>query len=342
LTLLLEPTRIASLLNEHPGSPIFITTHHKPDADALGSSLALYHLLKKLGHQPTVVTPTDYPAFLNWMPGERTVVNFEANQPKAKAILDKAEIVFCLDFNDVARLNEMGNHILASHKPLVLIDHHREPKEIADYTYWTLDTSSTCELIYWLMEDCGWMHLMDRDIGSCLYAGIMTDTGSFRYTCTSSRTHAIVAKLMEAGVDSSAIHDLVFDNFSIDRYRMMGYVLYEKLEIIPEYRTALVYLSQEELLRFNVQTGDTEGFVNFGLGVENIVFSVLIVDRTKVVKMSFRSKGHFPCHQVASKYFNGGGHLNASGGSSNKTLDETVKDFRRILPEFKELLLREP
>lgn len=336
---ILEPSGIQSLLSRSKGEGIVITTHHKPDADALGSSLGLHRLLTNMGHAVQVISPTDYPFFLDWMPGQGSVINFEERPDDARVLIEQAAIIFCLDFNDPARINDMGKLVSESSAAKILIDHHRNPVDFAQYRYWTLNTSSTSELIYNLANDCGWLRYLDAEAAGCLYAGIMTDTGSFRFSTTSSQTHRIIADLIDKGAQHSNIHELLFDNYTLMRYRMMGYVLYEKLEILPEFRTALIYLNRDELQRFDVQTGDTEGFVNFGLGIKDVVLSVLIIDRTKLVKMSFRSKGNFPCNEMASTHFDGGGHLNASGGSSTDTLEATVEKFKRILPEYKSALL---
>ncbi len=330
---------IKPFLNSGSGTKIVITTHHKPDADALGSSLSLYYYLKKLGKEVTVVTPTDYPINLHWMPGNDFVVNFEENQEDAIKLVKAADIVFCLDFNDLSRINELGDVVKNSSAVKIMIDHHRNPSGFDDHRFWTIDTSSTCELIYDFIIANGGEELIDVDIASCIYAGIIADTGSFRFNSTSSHTHRIAAKLIDLGVDSAKIHALLHDNFSLSRYRLMGYVLYKKLQIIPELKTALVYLNQDELMKFNIQTGDTEGFVNFGLGIKGIVFSALIIDRSVMVKMSFRSQGSFPCNEFSAKHFNGGGHLNAAGGASNETLGAVVKKFKTVLPEYKNQLL---
>ncbi|MCB9262393.1 MAG: bifunctional oligoribonuclease/PAP phosphatase NrnA [Flavobacteriales bacterium] len=318
---------------------IVITTHHKPDADALGSSLALWHFLKKIGHNVVIVSPTDYPPYLCWMPGEHEVINFEENTEKAIELCENADLIFCLDFNDLSRINKFGEYVGKSKALKIMIDHHRNPAGFDDYRFWTIETSSTSELIYDFIQKCQSNHLIDKDIASCLYAGIMADTGSFRFSSTSSKTHRIAAELIDLGVESAKIQALLLDNFSLSRYRLMGYVLYKKLHTFPKLKTALVYLSQEELQRFNIQTGDTEGFVNYGLGIKGIVFSALIVDRTEMIKMSFRSQGSFPCNEFAEKYFNGGGHLNASGGWSKDTLNEVVSKFKEVLPEYRNQLL---
>lgn len=326
-------------LESGSGSKVLITTHHKPDADALGSSLALYHYLTKLGKDVSVVSPTDYPVNLHWMPGNDVVVNFEEKTERANFLAEEADIIFCLDFNDLKRINEFGKSVAKSSAKKVMIDHHRDPTGFDDYRFWTIHTSSTSELIYDFIIKNEGEELLDTDIASCIYAGIMADTGSFRFSSTSSHTHRIAAKLIDLGANSAKIHALLLDNFSLTRYRLMGYVLYKKLQVFPELKTALVYLDQDELKRFNIQTGDTEGFVNFGLGIKGIVFSALIIDRTVMVKMSFRSQGNFPCNELASKYFNGGGHLNAAGGSSHDTLEETVAKFKEVLPLYKNQLL---
>lgn len=330
---------IMPFLETGSGTKVVITTHHKPDADALGSSLALYHYLTKLGKEVTVVTPTDYPVNLHWMPGNDTVVNFEEKPELAESLAKEADIIFCLDFNDLSRINAFGKIVGSCSAKKIMIDHHRDPSGFDDYRFWTIETSSTSELIYDFVVKNQGEELIDTDMASCIYAGIIADTGSFRFSSTSSHTHRIAASLIDLGVDSAKIHALLLDNFSLSRYRLMGYVLYKKLQIIPELKTALVYLNQDELQRFNIQTGDTEGFVNFGLGIKGIVFSALIIDRTVMVKMSFRSQGSFPCNEFASAHFNGGGHLNAAGGSSKETLGETVTKFREVLPNYKNKLL---
>ena len=330
---------IRPFLNSGSGSKIVITTHHKPDADALGSSLALYHYLIKLGKVVTVVTPTDYPVNLHWMPGNDTVINFEKSPEIAKELVNDADIVFCLDFNDLSRINDLGIIVDASNAKKIMIDHHRDPAGFDDYRFWTINTSSTCELIYDFIVSNEGEELIGVDIAACIYAGIIADTGSFRYSSTSSHTHKIAASLIDLGVDSAKIHTLLHDNFSLTRYRLMGFVLYKKLTVYPELKTALVTLTHEELLKFNIQTGDTEGFVNFGLGIKGIVFSALIIDRSMMVKMSFRSQGSFSCNEFANKHFNGGGHLNAAGGASKDTFGNVVNKFKHVLPDYKPQLL---
>jgi len=313
---------------------IVITTHHKPDADALGSSLGLYHFLKNQGKEVTVVTPTDYPEFLHWMPGNDDVVNFDHSPDRAVYLASEADVIFCLDFNDLKRINKFGEFVAESKAIKVMVDHHRDPKGFDDYRLWTINTSSTAELIYDFIVKFGGSEALNSDMASCLYAGIMSDTGSFRFDSTTSQTHRAAADLIDHGAESAKIHALLLDNFTLNRFRLMGYVLYKKLEVLPELNTALVYLTAEEIKEFNIKTGDTEGFVNFGLSIEGVVFSTLIIDRTALVKMSFRSSGQFPCNEFASEHFDGGGHRNASGGVSHETLTEVVDRFKSVLPQY--------
>jgi len=320
---------------------IIITTHHKPDADAMGSSLGLKNFLLKLGYNPIVITPTDYAPFLHWMKGDEDVIEYEGAEAKADELILDADVVFCLDFNDLKRINEMGLVVERSNAIKVMVDHHRLPVGFDDYRYWTIDTSSTAELIYDLIHDWGKAEAIDKDIASCLYAGISSDTGGFKHGNTSSSTHLAVAELIQKGADNTDITDKLLDNFSENRTRLIGYSIYEKLEIFPEYRTALITLTREELERFKVKTGDTEGLVNYGLSIEGVIFAALIIDRTVMVKMSLRSKGDFPCNEVAAQYFGGGGHRNASGGASKDTLEGTINTFKKALVEYKDKLWAE-
>jgi bifunctional oligoribonuclease and PAP phosphatase NrnA len=318
---------------------VLITTHHKPDADALGSSLGLWHFLKNRGIDARVVTPTDYPHFLLWMPGEDEVINFEAKKEEGAELVNWADYIFCLDFNHLNRINEFGLLVGESKAKKIMIDHHRDPQGFDDFRLWTIETSSTCELIYNFIENCNGLSEISKETASCLYAGIMTDTGSFRFPSTSSKTHRIIADLMDCGAVNFQIHEAITDNYTFRRFRLMGFVLHKKLIILKEYNTALIALSREDLEQFNVQSGDTEGFVNFGLSIKGIKLSALIIDRTKLIKMSFRSKGDFPCNELAGEYFHGGGHLNASGGGSSDTLEQVVNTFRYVaLPKYRDLL----
>ncbi len=329
---------IKPLLLANPAPAIVITTHHKPDADALGSSLGLYHFLKAMGVSSTVVSPTDYGDFLKWMPEENTVVNFEADETRATELVNNADFVFCLDFSALKRINRMGEIVAASKARKVMIDHHLEPEDFADFRLWTTKTSSTCELIYDFIVLLNETDKLNADIGSCLYAGIMTDTGNFRHNTTFPSTHKAVAVLLENGANPNAIVEAIYDNYSESRMRFIGYCLNDKMQILHEYNTALICVTAEELKRYNVITGDSEGLVNYGLGIKGIKLSVLIIDRTVLRKMSFRAKGNFPANEFARKYFNGGGHFSAAGGESNESIEAVEAKFKEVIKEYKSIL----
>ncbi len=318
---------------------VVITTHHKPDGDAMGSTLGLCAFLKHFVTDVVVCTPTDYSENLFWLPGNADVLDFEAVPDLVAQKVAQADAVFCLDFNRLSRINQLGDLVRESKAVKVMMDHHLEPEEFADFTYWNHQASSTCELVYLWIKDAFGAEFVDADIATCLYTGLMTDTGNFQHNNTKPATLRLAADLMEHGADHLVIHANIYDVFSLDRSRLFGYSLYKKLEIIPECKTALIYLDRDELRKFHVQTGDTEGLVNFGLGLKDIVFSVLIIDRTERVKMSFRSKGNFPANELATKYFEGGGHRNAAGGQSTDTLEVTVAKFKKVVWEYQNQLL---
>jgi phosphoesterase RecJ-like protein len=317
---------------------IVITTHHKPDADALGSSLGLYNYLILKGIQPVVVSPTDYGEFLKWMPNEQTVLNYEVETGRCTSLIAEADLIFCLDFNALKRINEMGELVRASAAKKVMIDHHLEPEGFATYGLHNTKRSSTCELVYEAIAIFGDADLINKDIASCLYAGMMTDTASFKHGSTYPSTHRVAAALLEKGAEPNEIFEHIYDNYSESRMRFIGYCLNEKLQILKEYNTALICITAEELKHYHIITGDTEGLVNYGLAIKGILFSVLIVDRTVARKMSFRSKGDFPANAFARTHFNGGGHFNAAGGESKASLDDTEKIFKEALQAYEPLL----
>lgn len=322
---------------------VVITTHFKPDADALGSSLGLARYLKKKGHTVDVITPSDYPKFIAWMDGNEDVINFENNKTRQKAIklIAEADLIFCLDFSALSRINDMEAVVRNAPGVKVMIDHHLYPENFSQFSLHDTNASSTCELIYKLITELlGDKALMDIPTGECLYAGMMTDTGSFRHPSTTPAVHRMAAEIMEIGVNTNKIHRRIYDSTSFDRLKFLGYVLSEKLTVLPEFRVAYFVVTDEELKRFNSQTGDTEGIVNYGLQIENIVMSVIIVDRPEAIKMSFRSVEEFAVNEIASKYFSGGGHKNAAGGKTNGIgLQATLDKLLSILPEYKEALL---
>lgn len=323
----------------HPRKVVIIT-HVKPDADALGSSLGLAGYLKKKGHIVNVITPSDYPDFLTWMPGNSEVLVFQKERPKnAENLINQSEIIFCLDFSSLKRINELGLMIEKSSSKKVLIDHHLEPEKFADYEQWDVSAASTAELVYKLIRQLGDEQLVDKGIADCLYAGIMTDTGGFRHPNTTYEVFQIAAALVGHGANPAGVSKLIYDTNTLERLRLMGFVLSEKLNVLPQYRTAYITLSSEELKKFGSQTGDTEGLVNYGLSIKGIKLSVLISDRKENIKLSFRSLGEFSVNELARKHFEGGGHKNAAGGQTNLSLEETLKKFIELLPLYKNQLL---
>jgi phosphoesterase RecJ-like protein len=319
-----------------------IVTHFKPDADALGSSLGLWGYLTKKGHDATVITPSDYPDFLSWMPGNDKVVIFNKERAAlSNGLIQKADIVFCLDFNSLKRINDLGEMVEKSTAKKALIDHHLEPEKFAAFESWDTTAASTAELVFLLIRDLGDEHLIDAGIADCLYAGIMTDTGSFRHPNTTPQVFEIASSLVRKGADPAKVSKLIYDTNSLERLRLMGFVLSEKLQVLPEYKTAFITLNAEELKKYGSQTGDTEGLVNFGLAIKGIRLSVLISDRKENIKLSFRSLGDFSVNDFARKHFEGGGHKNAAGGQTNLTLDQTLKKFLGLLPEYKSELTRD-
>jgi len=330
-------TEIFPLLNQP--RQVVITTHQKPDPDALGSSLGLAHFLRLLGHQVTIVSPTNWAAFLNWMPGAHEVIDFELKRTDAEAALAKAEWLFCLDFNTLPRTKNLAPLLQKMQCVKILVDHHQQPEETA-FTYGISDTgkSSTSEMIYDLIADSGHAGKINLPIAECLYAGIIGDTGSFRYPSASAHVHAIVAHLKETGLNHTKVHENIYDNFLENRLRFIGMVLLHRMEIMYEYNTALISIAKNDLLRFDIKTGDTEGLVNFPLSIQGIKMAAIVIDRDEERKWSFRSKGDFDTNTFARKYFEGGGHYNASGGRSQDPLEKTVARFKQAVKENASLL----
>ena len=328
---------IKELLSEPQN--IVIVTHWSPDGDAMGSSLGLYNYLLKKKHKVTVITPNDYPAFLFWLPGNKRVIDFTVNTKAAKKAVAKANVVFCLDFNSLKRIDDLGDEVAKSKAIKCVIDHHLQPEDFADYLFSDIKACSTCELIFDFIELMGDKKLINKDISNCLYTGIMTDTGSFRFPSTTAKTHHIIAELVEAGAENAAIHSRIYDDNTEDKLRLLGFCLAEKLTVLKEYGTAFFSLRDDELKRFNYKKGDTEGIVNYALSIEGIHFSAFFVERDDEIKTSFRSVGKFNVNLFARKHFNGGGHANAAGGMSDLSLDETIIKFISLLPEYKKGLV---
>ncbi|RNI35290.1 bifunctional oligoribonuclease/PAP phosphatase NrnA [Hanamia caeni] len=325
--LLSEPKKIA------------ITFHQKPDADAMGSGLGLYNFLIQFGHTVSVISPTNWPSFLNWMPGAKKVFDFELQKEETLNVLEKTDWLFCLDFNVLSRTKNMEPVIEGLNCTRILIDHHQQPQtEIFDYGWSDVNKSSTAEMIFDFIMASGNEEKINSEVAECLYAGVMTDTGSFRFNSASSDVHKMVAKLKERGLNHSQVHENLFDNFLETRYRFFGNTLLNRMELFYEYNTALIAIPQKDLIRFNVKTGDTEGLVNFPLSIKGIRLAAVIIDRGDERKSSFRSKGGFDVNSFARKYFNGGGHFNAAGGKNKEPLEEVIAKFKKAIKENQEQL----
>lgn len=317
---------------------IAILTHANPDGDAIGSSLALCLALRKLGKDAQVVIPDGLPDFLRWLPGIELSTTFAYKTDKATAIIQDAGMIFCLDFNEPNRLNGISELIAASVAPIVLIDHHEDPVVFADLTISETWRGSVGEMIYLFLKEQFDENLIDRDIATCLYVAIMTDTGNFSYASDYPEIFHVVGDLLTHGIDKDQIYSKVYDAFSEDRMRLQGYCMQEKMVVLPEYCTAYISLTDDELNKFSHRKGDTEGFVNIPFGIKGIRFTALFVEKKDRIKVSLRSKGTFPVNRVASEHYQGGGHVNAAGGDSFLSMEETLAQFKAFLSGYKDLL----
>lgn len=317
---------------------IVITTHKSPDGDAIGSSLALYHYLKNKGKNVVVIVPDAFPDFLNWMDGVENILHYDVQQEEAKKIIDKADLLFSLDYNALSRIGEMGEYILQKDATKIVVDHHQDPSDFADYYFVDTDCCSTAQLVYELIESFDEINQLNQIIGECIYCGIMTDTGSFRFPSTTAKTHQIIAHLITLGVDGSMIHQNVYDTYSEDRLRLLGFALTEKLKVFKDNNAAYISLSKEELKQFNFKKGDTEGLVNYCLSISGIKMAVLITEKEEAINFSFRSKGNFYVNKIANQYFNGGGHIYAAGGRLEISFKEAEQKVETIINQYKEAL----
>ncbi len=319
---------------------IVITVHRGPDGDALGSALALYSVLTQSGHSVTVISPNNYASFLYWMKGNEDIVVFSDQEEKAIDITNNADLIFLLDFNNLSRIGEYTEVVRESSAKKIMIDHHQDPDfDAADIVISDTKYCSTSQLLFEVIESLGHKHLINKDVAECLYTGIMTDTGSFKFSSVSSRTHRVVAQLLDAGADNAKVHDLIYDNYSTERTRLLGYCLNNKMQIFQDLNSAVLSLSEEELKRFNFKKGDTEGFVNYALAIKGIIFAVFITEKEGLVKLSLRSKGGFKVNEIAKKYFSGGGHMNAAGGISDLSLEGTIEKVISIFKKYKNELI---
>jgi bifunctional oligoribonuclease and PAP phosphatase NrnA len=318
---------------------VVITTHQKPDGDAMGSSLGLYHFLKQFGHSVTVISPTNWAHFLDWMPGVTEVIDYESRTQYAETFITDADWLFCVDFNTPSRVKKMETSIRNAKAIKVLIDHHEQP-DTNYFNYGVSDTqkSSTCQMVYEFIAAMGQQEKITKDIASCLFTGLVTDTGSFRFASATAEVHEIAAHLKKTGINHTEIYEAVYDNFTENRFRFIGNMLLNRMEVLYEYNTVLIAIPKEDILYYGLTTGDTEGLVNYGLAIEGIKMAAIVIDRIEEVKCSFRSKGNVDVNSFARKYFNGGGHFNAAGGGSKEPLDIVVKNFKKAIHDEKEKL----
>jgi phosphoesterase RecJ-like protein len=315
---------------------IVIVPHKNPDGDAMGSSLGLYHYLKLYNHNATVIAPNDYPEFLKWLPEDETVLKYDSDKAKADKLILSADIIFTLDFNALNRTGDMEGVLTNAEAIKVLIDHHQQPDDYAEYIYSDVSMCSTSQMIYHFIEMLGDIKVMNANIGTCLYTGIMTDTGSFRFRSTTSTTHRVIANLIDNGADNAQIHNNVYDTNSYNKLQLLGCAL-SNLKLISDSNTAYITLSQRELNSFDYKKGDTEGIVNYALSLNGVKFAVIFIENQSegIIKISLRSKGDFDVNTLARDHFNGGGHINAAGGRSELSLKKTVEKFISILPAYK-------
>ncbi len=313
--------------------------HQKPDGDAMGAALGLYHFLQRLGHTVTVISPTNWAKFLNWLPGNEGVLDYEASREKAEQILAETDFLFCLDFNILHRTKGMEKTLADLNCIKVLIDHHQQPQESAfHFGVSNVSKSSTCEMVYDFIMASPHANILNRDMATCIYTGLLTDTGSFRFPSATAQVHRIVAHLIDLGIDHAKIFENLFDNFSESRLRFIGNALLHRMEVFYEYNTAFMAIPGTDVMKYGIKTGDTEGLVNYLLTIEGIRFGALLIDRKEERKWSFRSKGDFDVNQFARKHFHGGGHLNAAGGGNKESFENNVRSFIAYLKLYAEQL----
>lgn len=330
------PATIYSKLRKVLQAPlsVVILSHMNPDGDAIGSMLGLYWFLKNRGCRVNMAVPNEIPQFLTWMEGAEQILDFRGQEQQVEEELGKADLVFCLDFNEPDRLDGIREILEKTDVLKILIDHHPHPASFTDHVISVPSASSTAELVYQMILELDGQGSVDKTIAECLFVGIMTDTGCFSFNSSEPGTYLIVSELLEKGIDKDHIHSLVYNNYSEERMRMLGYSLSEKMVVLPEHRTAYIYLSREEMKRFNHLSGDTEGFVNYPFSIRDIRVTALFLEKKDHVKISFRSKGDFPVNRFAGKYFNGGGHHNAAGGESTESLGETLIRFENLIAQY--------
>lgn len=311
---------------------IVITTHWSPDGDAMGSSLAIYNYLLQLDKSVKVVVPNAYPEFLDWLPGNKNVIIHQKNEAKVEKLVKAADLIFTLDYNSFKRIEKLGLLLEKATAPIVLIDHHQQPDKYATYYFHDVAACSTCELIYELIAGMGHKKMIDKKIAACLYTGLMTDTGSFRYPSVTAKTHMVLSELLKTGMVPADVHSAVYDTYSYERLKLLGYLLSEKMELVKDVPAAYFAITEKELKKFNYQKGDTEGIVNYPFSIKGIKVCAMFMESEEgYIKISFRSKGKIDVNKFARDHFSGGGHINAAGGKSTQTLEETANKFTSLV-----------
>lgn len=306
-----------------------ITTHRGPDGDAMGSSMAMYNLLVNLKKDVNVIIPNSFPNFLSWLPNIKNVINHEENNSDISNIFSEVDVIIMLDFNDLSRIENLESYVTNSNAKKILIDHHQDPDlSICDLSFCDTTYSSTCELLYMILNQAKFN--LTKNIADCLYTGILTDTGSFKFSCTTKNTHISVGDLISKGVNATEISNLIYNNYSHDRIKLLGHCLINKLKIYNN-SSAIISLSEDELKKFNFKKGDTEGIINYALSIKEVIFAVFIVEKDNIVKLSFRSLGNINVQEISKRYFGGGGHFNAAGAKSDLSLDKTIKKVENII-----------
>lgn len=318
---------------------IALVSHKNPDGDTISAALAMMHYLRLKGHKVSILIPNQYPGYYAWMPGCREFIVFDKKATQVRENLENADLIFCLDFNKLNRTGNMTPDLVKAVGTKIVIDHHLDPSGEFDYYFTRTDRSSTGELLYEFIVALGDKHLINKDIAISIYTAIMTDTGSFSYNCDHERTYSIVAELIRKGVEPALVHKLVYDTFTEDRLRLLGFAISERMVVWRDLHTAVIYLDKKDLDQFNYEFGDTEGIVNYPLSMEGVNLSVLLTERDKLIRMSFRSKGKFSVNTMAAEYFVGGGHKNAAGGTSTLTMSETIDKLKEVISNYKEELV---
>lgn len=333
-TVLKPIQEIAELLSTNKG--IVITHHQNPDGDAIGSSLALYHFLKKMGHQVTVVSPNDFPEFLKWMPGADEVLIYDQQMAKASKVFEESGVLFSLDYNTPSRTRDMAGAVEHFSGVKILIDHHLNPDtDFYDYGISIPHKSSTCEMVYDLIVEWGKKDILDQQMAACLYTGLITDTHSFKFSSTGAGTHLMAASLLNLGIPHTQIQERVLDAKEEGTLRLTGLILKERMLLLEEYHTSVITVTREDMERYHIKNGGTEGLVNIPLSLKNILFSIFIKEDMEELRLSLRSQGNFDVSEIASAYFQGGGHKNASGGRAEMSMEQAIDTIKNFLPNYK-------